>query len=53
MEIRALRSNVSEEIRKNAIKSMRNIYNTKQSQIVFGNLYSGIVKNWTTNIKIR
>lgn len=53
MEIRALRANPVEEIRKNAIKSMRNIYNTKQSQIVFWNLYSGVVKNWITNIKIR
>lgn len=52
-QVRSLRSDSDEQIRKKAYESLRKVYNTKQSQIVFWNIYSWIVKNWVSNVDIR
>ena len=52
-QIRALRSNPNESIRKAAHESIRNVYLDKNIQITLGNTYSAIVKNWTSEVKLR
>lgn len=52
-EIRSLRSSPDREIRKKAYESLRTVYGNKQAQITLGNIYSGILKDWTSDVKIR
>lgn len=52
-EVRSLRMSPDENVRKEAFRSLREVYNTKQAQITLGNIYSGIVKDWTSEVKIR
>lgn len=52
-EVRSLRMSPNENVRKEAFRSLREVYNTKQVQITLGNIYSGIVKDWTSEVKIR
>lgn len=52
-EIRALRSSPDREIRRKSYESLRAVYNTKQAQITLGNIYSGIVKDWASDVKLR
>lgn len=52
-EIRTLRQSSDEKIRKDALKSIRKIYNDKKTQIVLGNTYNAIVKDHINEIKIR
>ncbi|NCP76724.1 M3 family oligoendopeptidase [bacterium] len=52
-EIRSLRTNPNREIRRKSYESLRQVYNNKQVQITLGNVYAGIVKNWTSDVKLR
>ena len=52
-EIRTLRMSPKEEVRKSAYAAIRKVYNTKQNQITLGNIYTAVVKDWTSEIKIR
>lgn len=52
-EVRSRRMDPNEEIRREAYISLKQVYNNKQNQITFANLYTSIVKNWSTNIQIR
>jgi len=52
-EIRSLRTSPNREIRKKSYESLRAVYNSKQAQITLGNIYSGIVKDWASDVKLR
>lgn len=52
-EIRSLRSSPDRAIRRKSYKSLRAVYNNKQSQITLGNIYSGVVKDWASDVKLR
>lgn len=52
-EIRSLRSSPDRETRRKAYESLRQVYNSKQAQITLGNIYSGIVKDWVSDVKLR
>lgn len=52
-EIRSLRTSPDREIRQKSYESLRTVYNTKQAQITLGNIYSGIVKDWASDVKLR
>lgn len=52
-EVRALRSNPDEKVRIEAYRSLREVYNDKKVQIALGNTYSSIIKDWTSEVKIR
>lgn len=52
-EVRSLRSSPNENIRKEAYRAIREIYNDKKIMITLGKAYSSIVKDWTSDIKIR
>lgn len=52
-EVRSHRNHFDRTIRKEAFDALRRIYNTKSNQITLGNIYTSIVKNWTTDIDIR
>lgn len=52
-EIRALRMNKDEDIRRKAFTSINNRFLDKATQITLGNTYNAIVKDWTSEIKIR
>lgn len=52
-EVRSLRSDTNPETRKKAFDAIRKKYLDKKVQITLGNMYSSIVKNWVTEVKIR
>ena len=52
-EVRALRTSPNEKIRDMALASLREVYNDKKVQITLGNAYSAIVKDCTSEIKLR
>jgi len=52
-EIRALRKSPNREIRQKAFESLAKVYNTKQNQIVLGNLYSTVCKESVANMELR
>ena len=52
-EVRSLRMSADENIRKEAFRSIRAVYNNPQTQIVLGNTYSAIVKDSVSDIKLR
>lgn len=52
-EIRAFAKNPHRDIRKKAAESMNSIYLVHQNQITLGNLYTGIVKNWSSSMELR
>lgn len=52
-EIRTLRMSTNPEIRKKATESIRKVYNDKKVQITLGNIYSSIIKDWTSEIELR
>lgn len=52
-EIRAFARSPDREIRKKASESMQSVYLIHQNQITFGNLYTSIVKNWSTSMDMR
>jgi|694.fasta_scaffold82599_2 oligoendopeptidase F len=52
-EVRSLRSSPNEEIRKKATESIQEVYSQKANQITLGNIYNSVIKDWTSEIKIR
>lgn len=52
-EIRALRMSEDEETRRKAFTSINNKFLEKPTQITLGNTYNALVKDWTSEIKIR
>lgn len=52
-EIRAFAKNPNREIRKKAAESMNSVYLVHQNQITLGNLYTSIVKNWSSSMELR
>jgi oligoendopeptidase F len=52
-EVRSYRQHTDRSIRREAYVSLRSVYNTKQNQITLGNIYTSIVKDWTSEIKMR
>jgi oligoendopeptidase F len=52
-EIRSLRTSTDRETRRKSYESLRQVYNSKQAQITLGNIYAGIVKDWTSDVKLR
>ena len=52
-EIRVYARDPDRGLRRRASESMKKTYLTPQNQLVFGNTYSGIVKNWSSNRELR
>lgn len=52
-EVRSHRQHTDRSIRREAYTSLRRVYNSKQNQIALGNIYTSIVKDWTSEIKMR
>jgi oligoendopeptidase F len=52
-EVRTYRQHTDRSIRREAYSSLRRVYNTKQNQISLGNIYTSIVKDWSTDIQMR
>jgi len=52
-EVRSYRQHTDRSIREEAYRSLRRVYNSKQTQISLGNIYSSIVKDWTSEICMR
>ncbi len=52
-EVRSYRQHTDRTIREEAYKSLRRVYNSKQNQITLGNIYTSIVKDWSTDIQLR
>jgi oligoendopeptidase F len=52
-EVRSLRMDVDEDKRQKAVKSITEVYSSKANQITLGNIYNALVKDWTSELKIR
>ncbi len=52
-EVRSYRQHTDRSIREEAYKSLRRVYNSKQNQIALGNIYTSIVKDWSSEIRMR
>lgn len=52
-EVRSYRQHTDRSIREEAYRSLRRVYNSKQSQISLGNIYTTIVKDWSSEIQMR
>ncbi|MEM1312220.1 MAG: M3 family metallopeptidase [Patescibacteria group bacterium] len=52
-QVRSLRMSSNESKRKKAFKSYHKVYSQKQNQIILGNCYSAIVKNWVSEVSLR
>ncbi|MBC7503990.1 hypothetical protein H7169_03385 [Candidatus Gracilibacteria bacterium] len=52
-EVRSYRQHIDRNIRKESYHSLRRIYNSKQTQISLGNIYTSIVKDWSSEITMR
>lgn len=52
-EVRSYRQHSSREVREESYRSLRRVYNSKQNQIALGNIYTSIVKDWSSEIKMR
>ncbi len=52
-EVRSYRQHTDRGIREEAYKSLRNVYNSKQNQISLGNIYTSIIKDWSSEIRMR
>ncbi|MEI6728815.1 MAG: M3 family oligoendopeptidase [bacterium] len=52
-EVRSLRMDVDETTREKATKSITQVYTSKANQITLGNTYNALVKDWTSELKIR
>ena len=52
-EVRAFSKNPNRDLRKKASESMQSVYLVHQNQITFGNLYTSIVKNWSSSMELR
>ena len=52
-EVRSYRQHTDRSIQEEAYRSLRRVYNSKQNQIAHGNIYTSIVKDWSTEIQMR
>ena len=52
-EVRSYRQHTDRSIREEAYRSLRRVYNSKQNQIALGNIYTSIVKDWSSEIQMR
>ena len=52
-EVRSYRQHSDRSIREEAYRSLRRVYNSKQNQIALGNIYTSIVKDWSSEISMR
>ena len=52
-EVRSYRQHTDRNIRRESYRSLRQVYNSKQNQIALGNIYTSIVKDWTSEIEMR
>ncbi len=52
-EVRSYRQHPERTLREASYRSLRDVYNTKQNQISLGNIYTTIVKDWSSEIKMR
>ena len=52
-EVRSYRQHTDRSIRKEAYTSLRRVYNSKQTQIALGNIYTSIIKDWSSEIRMR
>lgn len=52
-EVRSYRQHTDRSIRKEAYRSLRRVYNSKQNQIALGNIYTSIIKDWSSEITMR
>lgn len=52
-EVRSYRQHPDRTLRKEAYDALRRVYNTKQNQITLGNIYTSIVKDWSSEMRIR
>lgn len=52
-EVRSYRQHTDRSIRIESYQSLRRVYNTKQAQISLGNIYTSIIKDWSSEIKMR
>lgn len=52
-EVRTMRTSADEKIRVEALRSLREVYNDKKIQITLGNTYNAVVKDYTSDVKLR
>jgi oligoendopeptidase F len=52
-EVRSYRQHTDRSIREEAYRSLRRVYNTKQNQITLWNIYTTIIKDWSSEIRMR
>ena len=52
-EVRAYRQDPDRNLRKEAYRSLRSVYNAPSHQIVLSQAYVNIVKNWTSDMQLR
>lgn len=52
-EVRSYRQHTDRGIRQEAYISLRRVYNSKQNQISLGNIYTSIIKDWSSEIRMR
>ncbi len=52
-EVRSYRQHTDRSIREEAYRSLRRVYNSKQNQIALGNIYTTIIKDWSSEIQMR
>lgn len=52
-EVRSYRQHTDRAVREESYRSLRRVYNSKQNQIALGNIYTSIVKDYTSEIDMR
>lgn len=52
-EVRSYRQHTDRALREESYRSLRRVYNSKQAQITLGNIYTTIVKDWSSEIRLR
>jgi oligoendopeptidase F len=52
-EVRSYRQHTDRAVREEAYQSLRRVYNSKQTQISMGNIYTSIIKDWSSEITMR
>ena len=52
-EVRSYRQHTDRNLRRESYFSLRRVYNSKQAQISLGNIYTSIVKDWSSEITMR
>ena len=52
-EVRSYRQHTDRAVRIESYQSLRRVYNSKQSQISLGNIYTSIIKDWSSEITMR